>query len=52
MIMLTHTQTYDQRSDILSEAQSAYFIIVVMTQWSDVVVCKTRRLSLFQHGFE
>lgn len=34
------------------EAQSAYFIGVVIVQWIDVIVCKTRRVSVFQHGMK
>ena len=35
---------------IASEAQSAYFITMVMCQFSHIWMCKTRTRSLFQHG--
>ncbi|CAG2117346.1 unnamed protein product [Medioppia subpectinata] len=44
--------TFKQREEIQMEAQSAYFIVIVVVQWIDVIVCKTRRLSIFQHGFD
>ncbi len=34
----------------LQEAQCAYFVTVVLCKVMTVVVSKTRRLSLFQHG--
>lgn len=32
-------------------AQTAYFVSVVVVQWMDVCVNKTRRVSIFTHGF-
>lgn len=32
------------------EAQTAYFAGIIVAQWIDVVVCKTRRVSNFRHG--
>jgi len=43
--------TLSQREDVLSIAQSAYFTSVVVAQWMDVCVNKTRRTSIFTHGF-
>eukprot|EP01125_Pyxidicula_operculata_P001158 TRINITY_DN1110_c0_g1_i1.p1 TRINITY_DN1110_c0_g1~~TRINITY_DN1110_c0_g1_i1.p1 ORF type:complete len:991 (-),score=157.05 TRINITY_DN1110_c0_g1_i1:104-3076(-) len=40
------------REELLRTAQSAYFICIVMTQWFDVVICKTRRNSIFQQGMK
>ncbi|KAI2800252.1 Sodium/potassium-transporting ATPase subunit alpha-1 [Blomia tropicalis] len=42
--------TYDERQMILMEAQTAYFAGIIVAQWIDVVVCKTRRVSNFRHG--
>ncbi|CAI5537563.1 unnamed protein product, partial [Closterium sp. Naga37s-1] len=36
--------------EVLRYAQSAYFVAVIVTQWANLLVCKTRRLSLFQQG--
>ncbi|XP_054165216.1 sodium/potassium-transporting ATPase subunit alpha-3-like [Oppia nitens] len=46
---LTET-TYDQRQQLTAIAQSSYFMAVVVVQWMDVIVNKTRRLSLFSQG--
>lgn len=34
----------------LRQAQTAYFISIVEVQWADLLICKTRMLSLFQQG--
>lgn len=43
-------QTYDERMEIMPRAQSSYFVGVVVAQLADVIVHKTRRVSLFQQG--
>lgn len=40
----------DARLDALGAAQTAYFVSIVVVQWADLVICKTRKLSLFQQG--
>ncbi|KAJ6219754.1 hypothetical protein RDWZM_005566, partial [Blomia tropicalis] len=40
-----------QRNKVLEMAQTAYFVSVVVAQWMDVCVNKTRRVSIFTHGF-
>lgn len=35
---------------MLRYAQTAYFIACVITQWANLIICKTRRLSVFQQG--
>ncbi|KAH9528520.1 Sodium/potassium-transporting ATPase subunit alpha-1 [Dermatophagoides farinae] len=42
--------TYEERMSIQIEAQSAYFAGIIIMQWMDVIVCKTRRVSIFRHG--
>jgi sodium/potassium-transporting ATPase subunit alpha len=39
------------RNDSLLRAQTAYFVAIIIVQWADLIICKTRRLSLFTHGF-
>lgn len=34
------------------KAQSAFWVSIVIVQWSDILICKTRRLSLFDHGMK
>ncbi|EGD78059.1 hydrogen/potassium-exchanging ATPase 4A [Salpingoeca rosetta] len=42
--------TYDQRKDLEATCQTAFFVSIVIAQWTDLVICKTRRLSLMQQG--
>lgn len=43
---------YDDRRDALRRAQTAYFCSIVVVQWADLLICKTRILSLFQQGLK
>mmetsp|Transcript_13138 Transcript_13138/g.19825 ORF Transcript_13138/g.19825 Transcript_13138/m.19825 type:complete len:141 (+) Transcript_13138:22-444(+) len=36
--------------DILQRAQTAYLVSIIVVQWADLLICKTRNLSLFQQG--
>merc|ERR1711865_236473 len=36
--------------EILRKAQTAYLFSIIVVQWADVIICKTRVLSVFQHG--
>jgi len=38
------------REEALAHAQTAYFVSIVVVQWADLLICKTRKLSLFQQG--
>jgi len=38
------------RIDALKAAQTAYFISIIVVQWADLLICKTRTLSIFTHG--
>ncbi|KAL7673335.1 hypothetical protein ACOME3_008194 [Neoechinorhynchus agilis] len=42
--------TTEQRRVLEDTCQTAFFLSIVMVQWTDLIICKTRRLSLFQHG--
>ncbi|EFA81309.1 P-type ATPase [Heterostelium album PN500] len=42
----------DQQKDMLREAQTAYFVAVVLVRLGAALSCKTRKLSIFQHGFK
>ncbi|XP_043462756.1 sodium/potassium-transporting ATPase subunit alpha-like [Leptopilina heterotoma] len=35
---------------LLNEARTGYFLSIVITQLIDLIMCKTRRLSIFQQG--
>eukprot|EP00051_Salpingoeca_urceolata_P026987 m.479568 g.479568 ORF g.479568 m.479568 type:complete len:1130 (-) comp21507_c0_seq1:294-3683(-) len=41
---------YDERKTIEKSAQTSYFVSIVIVQWADILICKTRVLSLFQQG--
>jgi sodium/potassium-transporting ATPase subunit alpha len=43
-------QTYDNRKDLEYTTQSAFFVAIVMAQWTDLLICKTRKLSIFTQG--
>lgn len=36
--------------NVLKYAQSAYFISIVVVQWADLLIAKTRKLSIFEQG--
>jgi sodium/potassium-transporting ATPase subunit alpha len=50
------TDDYGQEHDVnsrmrmLRSAQTSYFTSIVIVQWADLLICKTRVLSLFQQG--
>lgn len=41
---------YEDRKRVERKAQTAYFIAICLAQVSDVIICKTRRISLFKKG--
>ena len=41
---------YDTRVECLRKAQTSYLFSIIVVQWADVIICKTRCVSLFQHG--
>ncbi|XP_057341392.1 sodium/potassium-transporting ATPase subunit alpha-B-like [Microplitis mediator] len=46
------TWNYESRMVLLSEARTGYFVAIVITQMMDLLMCKTRRNSLFQQGMD
>lgn len=42
--------TYQQRKALEYTCHTAFFVSVVVVQWTDLLICKTRRNSLFQQG--
>jgi sodium/potassium-transporting ATPase subunit alpha len=43
-------QTYDARKQLEYTCHTAFFVSIVIVQWADLLICKTRRNSLFQQG--
>ncbi|XP_041373035.1 sodium/potassium-transporting ATPase subunit alpha-3-like [Gigantopelta aegis] len=44
--------TYRQRKILEYTCHTAFFVSIVIVQWADLIICKTRRLSLFQQGMK
>ncbi|XP_033214414.1 sodium/potassium-transporting ATPase subunit alpha-like [Belonocnema kinseyi] len=44
------TWDYKSRMNLLNEARTGYFLAIVITQMVDLIMCKTRRNSIFQQG--
>ncbi|XP_046450818.1 sodium/potassium-transporting ATPase subunit alpha-B-like [Daphnia pulex] len=42
--------TYDNRKQLEYTCHTAFFVAIVVVQWADLIICKTRRNSLFQQG--
>jgi sodium/potassium-transporting ATPase subunit alpha len=42
---------FEERRDILRQAQTAYLAAIVITQVGDAIACKTRLNSIVRHGF-
>lgn len=38
------------QKEALHYAQCAYFVSIVVVQWADLVICKTRMNSLYHQG--
>lgn len=45
-------QTYEQRKIIEFTCHTSFFTSIVIVQWADLIICKTRRNSLFQQGMK
>jgi len=44
--------TYKDRKILEHTCQTAFFIAIVTTQWTDLLACKTRMNSIFQQGMK
>ncbi|XP_069497029.1 sodium/potassium-transporting ATPase subunit alpha-3 isoform X2 [Ambystoma mexicanum] len=44
--------TYEQRKVVEFTCHTAFFVSIVVVQWADVIICKTRRNSVFQQGMK
>nr|XP_022323941.1 sodium/potassium-transporting ATPase subunit alpha-like [Crassostrea virginica]XP_022324237.1 sodium/potassium-transporting ATPase subunit alpha-like [Crassostrea virginica] len=44
--------TYNQRKILEYTCHTAFFVSIVVVQWADLIICKTRRLSLFHQGMK
>ncbi|RWS08421.1 sodium/potassium-transporting ATPase subunit alpha-like protein [Dinothrombium tinctorium] len=44
--------TYNRRKTLEYTCHTAYFVAIVVVQWADLIICKTRRNSVFQQGMK
>ncbi|VDD83150.1 unnamed protein product [Mesocestoides corti] len=42
--------TYTQRKRLEYTCHTAFFVAIVIVQWTDLLICKTRKNSIFQQG--
>lgn len=49
---LSLVQTYEQRKVVEFTCHTAFFVSIVVVQWADLIICKTRRNSVFQQGMK
>merc|ERR1719419_1184804 len=41
---------YTKRMELMYTCHTAYFLTIVVVQWADLIICKTRKNSIFQQG--
>merc|ERR1719464_1841659 len=44
--------TYKNRKSLEYPCHTAFFVSIVIVQWADLIICKTRKLSVFQQGMK
>ncbi|KAM5237520.1 sodium/potassium-transporting ATPase subunit alpha-4-like [Ctenodactylus gundi] len=44
--------TFQQRKVVEFTCQTAFFVSIVVVQWADLIICKTRHNSVFQQGMK
>ncbi|MGH0157601.1 UNVERIFIED_CONTAM: hypothetical protein FKN15_033963 [Acipenser sinensis] len=44
--------TFEQRKIVEFTSHTAFFVSIVVMQWADLIICKTRRNSVFQQGMK
>ena len=44
--------TYADRKNLEYTCHTAFFVAIVIVQWADLIICKTRKLSVFQQGMK
>jgi len=47
-----HWPNPEYQKNALQHAQSAYFVSIVVVQWADLLIAKTRKLSIFTQGLQ
>merc|ERR1711962_1519569 len=44
--------TYNERKILEYTCHTAFFVSIVIVQWADLIICKTRKNSVFQQGMK
>merc|ERR1711874_725040 len=44
--------TYKERKVLEHTCHTAFFVAIVVVQWADLIICKTRKNSVFQQGMK
>merc|ERR1712091_766778 len=44
--------TYADRKVLEYTCHTAFFVSIVVVQWADLIICKTRKNSVFQQGMK
>ena len=44
--------TYNERKILEYTCHTAFFVSIVVVQWADLIICKTRKNSVFQQGMK
>jgi len=44
--------SYADRKTLEYTCHTAFFVSIVIVQWADLIICKTRKLSVFQQGMK
>merc|ERR1712024_142805 len=44
--------TYADRKILEYTCHTAFFVSIVIVQWADLIICKTRKISVFQQGMK
>lgn len=52
MFVLTLLQTYSDRKKLEFTCHTAFFVSIVIVQWADLIICKTRRNSIVHQGMK
>lgn len=52
LVCFYYPQTYEQRKIVEFTCHTAFFVSIVVVQWADLIICKTRRNSVFQQGMK
>ena len=48
--ILVNVASRQMQDEALTHAQCAYFVSIVVVQWADLLICKTRWLSIYHQG--